>query len=110
MNISPPRLFEYLTEDCRPIAVKSRKQTPSNAKFIRDTIKNLLNDGVIKPSTSPWRAQVLVTKDDGTHKKWMVIDYKQTIIVLPNLMLIHYQTQNRWYGIYLSFHGSVHLI
>ena len=46
MNISPPRLFEYLTEDCRPIAIKSRKQTPSNAKFIRETIRNLLCDGV----------------------------------------------------------------
>ena len=36
-------------------------------------------EGIIKPSTSPWRAQVLVTKEDGSHKKRMVVDYKQTI-------------------------------
>ena len=79
MNIPPPKLFEHLTDDCRPIAIKSRKQTPGNAQFIQAEIKKLLADGIIRPSTSPWRAQVLVTKDDGTHKRRMVVDYKQTI-------------------------------
>ena len=79
MNIPPPKLFEHLTDDCRPIAVRSRKQTPSNATFIHDEVQKLLADGIIRASTSPWRAQVLVTKDDGTHKRRMVVDYKQTI-------------------------------
>ena len=79
MDMPPPKLFEHLTPDCHPVAVKSRKQTPSNKKFIRDTVKKLFEDGIIKRSTSPWRAQVLVTKEDETHKKRMVVDYKQTI-------------------------------
>ena len=58
MNVTPPRLFEHLTDDCRPVALRSRKQTPSNAKFIREEVKRLLNDGIIKPSTS------------GVHRCW----------------------------------------
>ena len=79
MNVPPPSLFEHLSEDCKPVAVKSRKQTNVNSKFIKEEVQKLLKEGIIKPSTSPWRAQVLVTKDDDTHKKRMVIDYKQTI-------------------------------
>ena len=33
---------------------------------------------IIEPSTSPWRAQVLVTSNEN-HKKRMCIDYSQTI-------------------------------
>ena len=33
----------------------------ANENFIAETIKNDLLNGVIEPSTSPWRAQVLVT-------------------------------------------------
>ena len=79
MNVPPPRLFEHLTPDCKPVAVRSRKQTPDNKKFISDEIKHLQKEGIIVPSTSPWRAQVLVTKESATHKKRMVVDYKQTI-------------------------------
>ena len=79
MEIPPPKLFEHLTPDCRPVAVRSRKQTPSNRKFIKETVKKLFEDGIIRRSTSTWRAQVLVTKEDETHKKRMVVDYKQTI-------------------------------
>ena len=78
MDITPPPLFEHLSEDCKPIAIKSRKQTPSNAKFIAEEIKMLLEDGIIEPSRSPWRAQVLVTTNE-THRKRMVVDYSQTI-------------------------------
>ena len=79
MKIPSPKLFEHLTDDCRPIAVRSRKQTPANAKFIHEEVQKLLADGIIVPSTSPWRAQVLVTKENQTHKRRMVVDYKQTI-------------------------------
>ena len=47
-------------------------------KFIETETKKLLADGIIEPSISPWRAQVLVTTDE-CHKKRMVIDYSQTI-------------------------------
>ncbi|CAK1591212.1 unnamed protein product [Parnassius mnemosyne] len=38
----------------------------------------MLKDGVIEPSNSPWRAQVLVT-GGTTHRKRLVIDYSLTI-------------------------------
>jgi len=47
-------------------------------QFIRKEVEKLLDQGVIEPSRSPWRAQVLVTKDER-HKRRMVIDYSQTI-------------------------------
>ena len=78
MDITPPPLFEHLSEDCKPIAIKSRKQTPSNGKFIAEETKKLLEDGIIEPSRSPWHAQVLVTTNE-THRKRMVVDYSQTI-------------------------------
>ena len=37
-----------------------------------------LKEGIIEPSLSPWRAQVLVTKGER-HKRRMVVDYSQTI-------------------------------
>ena len=48
-------------------------------QFVRKEVeKLLLAQGVIEPSRIPWRAQVLVTKDER-HKRRMVIDYSQTI-------------------------------
>ena len=64
-NVSPPSLFDMLDDDCRPIAVNSRKQPEENSKFIAAETPSLLADGIIGHSISPWRAQV--------------IDYSQTI-------------------------------
>ena len=77
-NVEAPSLFQNLTEDCKPIATRSRRQTPDNEKFINNEVKKLLEAGIIEPSSSPWRAQVLVA-NDGRHKKRMCVDYSQTI-------------------------------
>ena len=69
----------HLSSDCKPIAVKSRRHTKDEEEFIKKETQRLLNEGIIKPSKSPWRAQVLVTKETEKHKKRMVIDYSQTI-------------------------------
>ena len=55
-----PRLFEHLASDCKPIITKSRNHSLANEKFIAETIKNDLKEEIIEPSSSPWRAQVLV--------------------------------------------------
>ena len=75
---SPPQLFANLTDDCRPIAIKSRKYSRDDLTFVDSEVKRLLEEGIIEPSESPWRAQVVVTKGES-HKKRMVIDYSQTI-------------------------------
>ncbi|KAL0840676.1 hypothetical protein ABMA28_015872 [Loxostege sticticalis] len=71
-------LFANVSPECKPIAVKSRKHSDEDSKFIKQEIENLLAEGVIEESKSPWRAQVLITKNE-THRKRLVIDYSRTI-------------------------------
>ena len=78
VNIDPPSLFEHLSPQCRPIATKSRRHSFQDTIFIEKKIQDLLSDGIIEPSKSPWRAQVLVTTNEN-HKRRMVVDYSQTI-------------------------------
>ena len=61
-----------------PVATKSRRFSEEDRAFIQAETQKLLAEGIIEPSTSPWRAQVVVTVNDR-HKKRMVIDYSQTI-------------------------------
>ena len=78
MNIDPPPVFTNMSEDCKPIACKSRRHSKSDIDFIRSEKNRLLSEGIIEPSVSPWRAQVLVTSQPGK-KRRMVIDYSQTV-------------------------------
>ena len=77
-KVEAPSLFQNLSEDCHPIATKSRRHTKEDEKFIDASVKQLLEDDIIEPSSSPWRAQVLVAADER-HKKRMFVDYSQTI-------------------------------
>ena len=52
-KIVAPSLFENLTPNCRPVATKSRRQTPDNEKFINSEVERLLHEGIIEPSSSP---------------------------------------------------------
>ena len=60
------------------IVTESRKYSLENQKFISETIKNDLKEGIIEPSSFPWCAQVLVVTGDN-HKKRKCIDYSETI-------------------------------
>lgn len=71
-------LFANMSPDCKPIAIRSRRHSPEDQAFIADEMKKMLEDGIIEESRSPWRAQVLVTKN-ANHKKRLVIDYSQTV-------------------------------
>ena len=78
LAITPPSPFINLTPDCKPIATKSRRFSTLDQQFIKSETSRMLAEGIIEPSTSPWRAQVVVTTNER-HKKRMVIDYSQTI-------------------------------
>ena len=67
LKVELPRLFANLTTDCHPIAAKSRLYSAADRKFIADEKKQMLAEGIIEPSISPWRAQVVVTKN-SSHK------------------------------------------
>ena len=77
-RIDPPKLFNNIQADCKPIAIKSRRYSPADQNFIKSEVDRLLSEHIIEPSNSPWRAQVLVTTNER-HKKRMVVDYSQTI-------------------------------
>ncbi|KRY38400.1 Actin, acrosomal process isoform [Trichinella spiralis] len=77
-KIPVPSLFVNLCTNYKPVAVKSRRYSVAEAKFINDEVRRLLAENIIEESCSPWRAQALVVTSDN-HKKRMVIDYSQTI-------------------------------
>lgn len=77
-NVESPALFANLDAQCKPIATKSRRHSKQDNKFISSEIEQLLRNGIIEKSNSPWRAQVLVTTNEN-HKRRMVVDYSQTI-------------------------------
>ena len=58
-DIEEPALFGNLSKDAKPTATKSRRFNKDDRKFIETEICKLLEKGVIEPSTSPWRAQVV---------------------------------------------------
>jgi len=58
--------------------LKSRIFNEEDKTFIDAEVRKLLKKGVIEISHSPWRAQVLVARDER-HKPRMIVDYSQTI-------------------------------
>ena len=77
-NVKSPRLFNNLDPNVKPIATNSRRFNEADQSFIKEEVRKLLAECIIEPSYSPWRAQVLVTKDER-HKRRMVVDYSQTV-------------------------------
>lgn len=78
LRVDPPKLFANLTADCHPISAKSRRYSYEDRMFIEKETQRLLKEGIIEPSDSPWRAQVVVVKD-GYRKRRLAIDYSETI-------------------------------
>ena len=84
LNIDPPPLFQYLSADCKPVATKSRRYSKEDKDLITAEVQQLLEKGIIEPSDSPWRAQVVVTRNER-HRKRLVTDYSQTINLFTQL-------------------------
>ena len=84
--VDPPTLFKSVSNDVKPVATKSRFFNKDDRAFIRGQISSLLAKGLIKRSDSPWRAQVMIARDElQRHKKRMCIDYSQTINLFTEL-------------------------
>ena len=78
LNIEPPQVFANLSDNCHPIAAKSRRYSETDKAFIKGEVQRLLKENIIQKSTSPWRAQVLVVKKEN-QKRRLGIDYSETI-------------------------------
>ena len=74
----PPTLFSHLSKDYHSITTKRRKYSNDNKNFIDSEIKRLLAEKIVKPSNSPWWAQVVITANENG-KKRLSIDYSQSI-------------------------------
>ena len=78
-NIDPTRLFTNLSGDCHPVKCPSRIYSAPDKEFISSEVARLKKEGIVEPSDSPWRAQVLVTTNPASGKRRMVVDYSRTI-------------------------------
>jgi len=75
----PVRLFEHISPATTPIAVKSQRYAQADKEFIASEIRRLLQEDAIEKCTSPWRAQVVVARNETTGKKCLCVDYSQTV-------------------------------
>ena len=105
-DVEPVKLFELMSPNCEPVAVRRRNYSKADQSFISDQVSQLLEDDLIEPSTSPWRAQVVAVKNEN-HKKRMCVDYCQTInkftyfdaYPLPSIQnVIGKVSQYRWHS------------
>jgi len=76
-------LFSNLTAGVKPITTKSRHFSLEDRLFIQDNVDKMLSEGVIRPSSYPWRAQVLIVKDGANviRKDCVSIIPKQSIFI-----------------------------
>ncbi|GJW98248.1 putative reverse transcriptase domain-containing protein [Tanacetum coccineum] len=78
-GLPPPRQVEFrieLVPGAAPVARAPYCLAPSELKELSDQLKELLEKGFIRPSSSPWGAPVLfVKKKDGSFR--MCIDYRE---------------------------------
>ncbi|KAG1664804.1 hypothetical protein GQR58_019670 [Nymphon striatum] len=49
-KLPPPRIFEFLAPECKPVAVKSRKYSRDDMIFIKTEVKRLLEAGIEIPN------------------------------------------------------------
>ena len=61
LKSEPPSPFQNIAKDCKPVASKSRNYSDDDKKFIASEVQRLYKEGIIEPSTLPWRSQVFVT-------------------------------------------------
>src|SRR5438128_3511363 len=77
-GLPPDRELEFIIDmmpGTTPISQRAYRNTVTEWAELKDQIRELLDKGYIKPSTSPWGSPVLfVKKKDGTMR--MCIDYR----------------------------------
>lgn len=78
-----------LTQDAKPIAVPPRRCAPAIRKVIQETTNELLDQNIIRPSSSPYCSPIVMVKQKDKFR--MVVDYREV-----NKMIVpeHYPLPN----------------
>ena len=85
-KVEEPSLFANLKSNLKPISTKSRRFNAVDQEFIRAEVQQMLDEDIIEPSNSPWRAQIVVVKDEfDRHRKRLRVDYSNTINIYTHL-------------------------
>ena len=71
-----PLQVVQLKEGTEPVQCKVKAISRKDKEFADQKISELLKEGVIRPSNSPWRSQPLVVPKDNGSGKRLVINYK----------------------------------
>ena len=78
-GLPPDREIEFCIDvvpDTDPISMPPYRMAPTELKELNEQLKELLDKGFIRPSTSPWGAPVLFVKEkDGSLR--LCIDYRK---------------------------------
>ncbi|GFU00382.1 putative retrovirus-related pol polyprotein from transposon opus [Trichonephila clavipes] len=69
-QVPPVSLFPNLNPDCRPLVTKSRRHSVENNTFMALEVQKLLQEGVIEPSNSSWRAHAFVIRGENHGPEW----------------------------------------
>ena len=85
-----------LAADAAPIAKPPYRHSLAQSVELENQLNDLLNNGYIRPSKSPWRAPVLFTrKKDGSLRK----DYLAKNLLLGRIRNFHSQLAH-FYGLH----------
>ena len=80
-------LFSNLTPGVKPIATKSLRFNEAGRVLIQKTVDEWLQEGIIQSSLNPWRAQVVVVKNElHCYKKRLCVNYSLTINICTELI------------------------
>jgi hypothetical protein len=66
---------ELYTGDAIPIKQRPYRHSPKERKFLKEEIDNMLEEGIISPSSSPWSSPVVLVKQKD--KTRFCIDYRK---------------------------------
>ena len=66
--VPPPSLFANLTEDCKPVAVRSRHHSHADKQFISSEVSRLLKEGVIEPASPAGTCRNLHHSEGRSHR------------------------------------------